>query len=55
MDREMQKVVAMFCLAGIAVVAIIYANCDFPVVAGCAGAVAALGGVAFGQASQVKA
>jgi|WetSurMetagenome_2_1015567.scaffolds.fasta_scaffold1510071_2 hypothetical protein len=51
MDSEIQKIVAMVCLGVVAVVGIVAATCDFAVVMGCAGAIAALGGVAFGQAT----
>ena len=53
MDADLKQATAMICLAGVAIVAIVWSNCDFPVVAGCAGAIAALGGVIFGQANPV--
>ena len=53
MDSDLKQSLAMICLAGVAIVAIIWSNCDFPVVAGCAGAIATLGGVIFGQANSV--
>jgi len=52
MGPEAQKVVAMGCLAAVAITAIVSSACDFTIVAGCLGAIAALGGVAFGQQSQ---
>jgi len=47
MDGE--KSIAMVCLCAVAVVAIIFSGCDFTIVAGCAGAIATLGGVAWGS------